>query len=58
LHIDRRIVQGEARLIGRLIQATQGHGGINTAFIERLKATFRQRLSALVRRTRTLARRP
>jgi transposase-like protein len=58
LHIDRRIVQGDAGLITRLIQATQGHGGINTAFIERLNATFRQRLSALVRRTRTLARRP
>ena len=58
LQIDRRIVQGEASLIGRLIQQTQGHGGINTAFIERLNATIRQRLSALVRRTRTLARRP
>lgn len=58
LHIDRRIVQGEAGLVARLIQATQGHGGINTAFIERLNATFRQRLSALARRTRALARRP
>lgn len=58
LHIDRRIVQGDAGLVNRLIQATQGHGGINTAFIERLNATFRQRLSALGRRTRALARRP
>jgi transposase-like protein len=58
LNIDRRIVQGDAKLITRLIQATQGHGGINTAFIERLNATFRQRLSALARRTRALARRP
>jgi transposase-like protein len=58
LHIDRRIVQGDARLINRLIQATQGHGGINTAFIERLNGTFRQRLSALGRRTRALAQRP
>ena len=32
--------------------------GVNTAFIERLNATFRQRLSALGRRTRALARRP
>jgi len=32
--------------------------GVNTAFIERLNATIRQRLSALVRRTRTLARWP
>jgi len=43
-------------MIQRLIQATQGHGGINTAFIERLNATFRQRLDSLARRTRTLAR--
>jgi|SRR5215211_978300 len=58
LTIDRRIVQGRPDLIERLIQQTQGAGGLNTAFIERLNATFRQRLSALVRRTRTLARRP
>ena len=58
LHIQRRIVQGDAGLISRLIQATQGQGGINTAFIERLNGTFRQRLSALVRRSHTLARRP
>lgn len=58
LHIDRRIVQGTAPLVAQLIQASQGHGGINTAFIERLNATVRQRLSALVRRTRTLARQP
>ena len=58
LQIERRVVQGAASLVSRLIAQTQGHGGINTAFIERLNATFRQRLSALVRRTRTLARRP
>jgi transposase-like protein len=55
LHIDRRIVQGSQALIQGLIQASQGQGGINTAFIERLNATFRQRLSSLTRRTRTLA---
>ena len=58
MQIERRVVQGAASLVSRLIAQTQGHGGINTAFIERLNATFRQRLSALVRRTRTLARRP
>jgi transposase-like protein len=56
LHIDRRIVQGGQELIQRLIQASQGRGVINTAFIERLNATFRQRLASLTRRTRTLAR--
>jgi len=56
--ISRRIVLGCAHQIAALIQASQGHGGINTAFIERLNATFRQRLSPLTRRTRTLARQP
>jgi hypothetical protein len=40
LHVDRRIVQGAKDLVERLIQATQGKGVINTAFIERLNATF------------------
>jgi transposase-like protein len=56
LHIDRRIVQGSAEMIRRLLQISQGQGVINTAFIERLNATFRQRLASLTRRTRTLAR--
>jgi transposase-like protein len=58
LNVDRRIVQGGKDMIERLIHATQkGKGVINTAYIERLNATFRQRLNPLVRRTRTLARR-
>jgi len=58
LTIDRRIVQGSQEMVEHLIKATQnGKGVINTAFIERLNATFRQRLNHLVRRTRTLARR-
>lgn len=32
-----------------------GFGQINTAYIERLNATFRARMPALVRRTRSLA---
>jgi transposase-like protein/IS1 family transposase len=56
MHITRRIVQGGQDMVARLIQATQGHGTINTAFIERLNATFRQRLNSLARRTRTLLR--
>jgi hypothetical protein len=59
LTVDRRIVQGSQEMVERLIQTTQnGKGVINTAFIERLNATFRMRLNNLVRRTRTLARRP
>ena len=58
LSVDRRIVQGSKEMIAHLIQTTQkGRGMINTAYIERLNATFRQRLNNLVRRTRTLARR-
>jgi transposase-like protein len=55
LHVDRRIVQGAKDMVERLIKTTQGKGVINTAFIERLNATFRQRISALTRRTRNLA---
>lgn len=56
--IERRRVQGCAKLIQSLIDKSQGiGGGINTAFIERFNATFRQRLSFLARRTRALARR-
>jgi len=56
LNISRRIVQGSETMVTSLIQKTQGEGVINTAFIERFNATFRQRLNCLVRRTRTLAR--
>jgi transposase-like protein len=56
LTVDRRIVQGSQEMVERLIKATQnGQGVINTAFIERLNATFRLRMNNLVRRTRTLA---
>lgn len=55
LAISRRIVQGCPQMIERLLQLTQGGGVINTAYIERLNATFRQRLAWLNRRTRHLA---
>jgi hypothetical protein len=54
--VVRRIVQGTAEQIQTVIQQSQGRGGINVAFIERLNATFRQRLSSLCRRGRALAR--
>ncbi len=50
--IVRRIAQGaEAQ-----VQALLGGQRINTAYIERLNATFRARLANLVRRSRALAR--
>lgn len=54
--IERRIVQGTSAQVNALIQATQGGGGINSAYIERLNATFRACLVNLVRRGRALAR--
>jgi transposase-like protein len=54
MSITRRIVQCSQQMVSNLIQKTQGHGTINTAFIERLNATFRQRLNSLARRTRTI----
>lgn len=56
--VEQRIVQGLPTLVARLLIESQGGVLINTAFIERLNATFRQCLSWLVRRTRTLAHRP
>jgi hypothetical protein len=43
-----------------LVQVSQGRGSINTAYIERFasRATFRQRLASLARRTRALVRQP
>ena len=55
LNVERRIVQGAKEMVERLIEKTQGQGVINTAFIERLNATLRQRINSLTRRTRTLA---
>ncbi len=53
--IQRRLVQGTQHLVQSLLDATQNGGVINTAYIERLNATCRQRLVWLHRRTRCLA---
>ena len=55
-NIKRVIVQGQQTMVEQIIRTTQGKGMINTAYIERLNATFRQRLACLFRRTRHLAR--
>jgi hypothetical protein len=49
-------VQGTEAHLKVLLQMTQGGGVINTAYIERLNATFRSRIATLVRRGRALAR--
>lgn len=53
--IMRRIVQGSEAVIQSLMQRSQGGEVINTAYIERLNATFRQRICSLARRSRQLA---
>lgn len=55
--ISRRLAHGCLNRVYDLIACSQaGFGLINTAYIERLNATFRARMPALVRRTRNLAR--
>jgi transposase-like protein len=54
--IVRRVTQGTLPQVVSLLAQTQGGGQINTAYIERLNATFRSRLAMLVRRGRALAR--
>jgi transposase-like protein/IS1 family transposase len=54
--IERRIIQGAAARVEQIRCRSQGDGVINTAYIERLNATFRERLSLLTRRGRALAR--
>jgi transposase-like protein len=55
--VARRLASGPHPLLTRLLVRTQGQGVLNTAYIERLNATFRARLAVLTRRTRGLARR-
>jgi transposase-like protein/IS1 family transposase len=53
---ERRIVDGTPARVETLRRRSQGGGVINTAYIERLNATFRERLAPLARRCRALAR--
>src|SRR5438105_11791790 len=53
---ERRIVDGAPARVAMLRRRSQGDGVINTAYIERLNATFREHLAPLARRCRALAR--
>lgn len=53
---QRWVLWGSCTMLKRLLQASQGAGTINTAYIERLNATFRAHLSLLTRRSRCPAR--
>jgi hypothetical protein len=56
--VCQRIFQGTPSMVDSLLLQSQAGGVINTAFIERLNASFRQRLSWLTRRSRCLAHHP
>jgi IS1 family transposase len=56
VEVERRIVDGTPAHVEMLRRRSQGDGVINTAYIERLNATFRERLAPLARRCRALAR--
>ncbi|HLE80719.1 MAG TPA: hypothetical protein VJA25_05470 [Dehalococcoidia bacterium] len=54
--VSQRIVRGTPEAIAAALLTSAGGHGINTAFIERLNATFRGALAPLVRRGRAIAR--
>jgi transposase-like protein len=56
--ITRRMAQGCWETAQSLLAKSHGGTKLNTAFIERLNATFRSRLAILVRRSRALLRNP
>jgi transposase-like protein len=56
IEAERRIVDGAPARVETLRRRSQGGGMINTAYIERLNATFREHLAPLARRCRALAR--
>jgi transposase-like protein len=57
VEVTRRVVRGSAAAIAAVLARTGTGAGINTAYIERLNATFRSRWTPLARRGRALARR-
>jgi len=53
--VERRIIQGTAEQIEAVRHKVRGGGVCNTAFIERINATFRGHIAALTRRGRAAA---
>ena len=58
VEVERRVVHGTEAAVAAILCATQGAATavINTAYIERLNATFRAHLAPLTRRGRAIAR--
>jgi IS1 family transposase len=57
VEITRQMAHGVLVQAEKLLQCSQGGTVLNTAFIERLNATFRERLASLTRKSRHAARR-
>jgi hypothetical protein len=57
VQITRRMTHGQLEQAERLLQRSQGGTVLNTAFLERLNGTMRQRLATLTRKCRHAARR-
>jgi len=57
VEVTRKMTLGVLEQASRLLQASQGGTALNTAFIERLNGTMRERLAALTRKCRHAARR-
>jgi len=53
--VERRVERGTEQAIAAVLTATHTGTEINTAYIERLNATFRASLAPLVRRGRAIA---
>jgi transposase-like protein len=56
--VVRRMSQGSEAAAKTLLSHSQGRTKLNTAYIERLNATFRSRLASLARRSRVLLKNP
>jgi IS1 family transposase len=57
VEITRQMAHGTLEQAEKLLQRSQGGAVLNTAFIERLNATFRERLASLTRKSRHAAHR-
>lgn len=57
VEITRQMAHGVLVQAEKVLQCSQGGTVLNTAFIERLNATFRERLASLTRKSRHAARR-
>ena len=58
VYVTHRMAQGSLEAALALIAGSNGGSKLNTAFIERINATFRSRLASLARRSRVLLRNP